>query len=988
MSDTFNTAQNAPTGRTHPQQTALPVTGLTWKREFGSGHPYDAITWERRDAKITRGDGTVVFEQKDIEVPNFWTQTALDIVASKYFRGKLGSAERETSVKQMIDRVADTISGWGFKDGYFASQEDFENFRNDLKHILVNQYAAFNSPVWFNVGVYERPQCSACFILQVEDSMESILHWYANEGWIFKYGSGSGTNLSKLRSSKEPLSRGGYSSGPVSFMKGADGVANSIRSGGTTRRAAKMVVLNADHPDIKDFIYCKQNIEEMVRTLEASGVKNSIEGELFDPYTLLPYQNANNSVRATDAFMRAVQDDKDWHLKAVTDGSVMETRKAREIMDWIADAAWHSADPGMQFDTVINDWHTCPNTGPIEASNPCSEYMHLNNSACNLASINVLKLLRNDGTVDVSLYKKIIDNIITAQEIIVGNSSYPIEEITKNAMDYRELGLGYANLGALLMNLGLPYDSDEGRTITGALTSILCGEAYKMSAKIAEITGPFAGYEKNREPMLRILKKHGTAAEELASNYRHAIGTQAVSNGNGVGNGHANGSTNGATPGIPRVTMHDGVITEVTMSTLQPSFTSLMTQSWVGELIDTSEQVWKDAHELALQNGVRNSQATVIAPTGTIAFLMDCATTGIEPDLALIKYKKLVGGGTLKLVNMQVPPALKKLGYDEKQIEDISAYILERGTIEGSPHLKEEHLPVFDCSFKAEHGNRSISYHGHLRMMAAAQPFISGAISKTVNLPESATKQDIRDAFVEAWRLGLKAIAVYRDGSKSVQPMSTSDKDKKLVEHTNGHTRVKLPDERPALTHKFTVGSHEGYLTIGMYPDTRKPAETFITIAKEGSTVSGLMDAIATLTSISLQSGVPLKTLVKRFKNMRFEPMGPTSNNDVPFASSFMDYIFTYLGQRFLSTKDQEELFGKVVNTAPITDKKETTQETTASHTVPTATLAKAEETSGWDTSSTDANTDAPTCQCGSIMFRAGSCYTCPNCFASTGVCN
>lgn len=887
--------------------------GMTWNRLFSEGHPYDAIRWEKRDARIIKGDGKVVFEQKDIEVPEFWSQTAIDIVASKYFRGQLGTPAREISVKQMVDRVADTISGWGFKDGYFATAQDYQNFKNDLKYLLVNQFAAFNSPVWFNVGVYERPQCSACFILAVEDTMQSILDWYKDEGWIFKYGSGSGTNLSKLRSSKEPLSRGGFASGPVSFMKGADGVANSIRSGGTTRRAAKMVVLNVDHPDIKDFIYCKKNIEEMTRILEASGIKNSISGDLFDPYTLLPFQNANNSVRVTDAFMRAVEEDGDWELKAVASGKPVEKFKAREVMQWIADAAWHSADPGMQYDTTINDWHTVPNSGRINASNPCSEYMHLDNSACNLASINLVKFLQEDGTLDVAGYKKTIDTMITAQEIIVGNSSYPTPKITQNALDYRELGLGYANLGALLMNLGLAYDSDEGRALAGALTSILCGEGYAQSARIAAVTGPFAGYTANREPMLGVIAKHGHAAEALLANTV-------------TGNGH-----------------------------YAP-----------GELFQTSVQVWKDAYALGEQYGYRNSQATVLAPTGTIAFLMDCSTTGVEPELALVKYKKLVGGGTLKLVNTQVPVALKRLKYDEQQINDISAYLLEKETIEGAPHIKDEHLSVFDCSFKAANGTRSIGYQGHVKMMGAAQPFISGAISKTVNLPTEATVEDIRNVFLESWKLGLKAVAVYRDGSKSVQPMSTKDTDKKLVEHANGYTRIKLPDERPSVTHKFAIGNHEGYLHVGMYPETKKVGEMFITIAKEGSTISGLLDVVATLFSMCLQSGVPLKVLVKKFKDMRFEPSGATSNDHIPFAKSFMDYIFRYLGMKFLSEKDREEIFGH--SDLPV---------------APTPEIALT------PVAPAEVFTDAPLCsECGTMMFRAGSCFSCPNCFATTGVCN
>ena len=959
--------------------------GLSWPRLFGEGDPYNAIAWERREARITKGDGKVVFEQKDIEVPSFWSQTAIDITASKYFRGKIGTPVRETSVRQMVDRVADTIAGWGLKGNYFKTPEDQQNFLYDLRFLLVNQYAAFNSPVWFNVGVYEKPQCSACFILAVEDNMESILNWYRDEGWIFKFGSGSGINLSPLRSSKESISRGGKPSGPVSFMKGADGVANSIRSGGTTRRAAKMVVLNVDHPDIKDFIYCKKNIEEMTRILEASGIKNSITGDLFDPYTLLPFQNANNSVRVTDEFMQAVENDADWDLKAVATGATVEKLKAREIMHWISEAAWHSADPGMQYDTTINDWHTVPNSGRINASNPCSEYMHLDNSACNLASINLLKFLRPDGVFDIALYKKTIETILTAQEIIVGNSSYPTPKITENAMAFRELGLGYANLGALLMNLGLAYDSDEGRVISGALTAILCGEGYAQSARIAEQTGPFSGYPKNRDAMLNVIKKHGLAAENLSQSY-HSLrslygATMPSGNGNGNGNGHAAHTV---------VNAYTGQI----VSQHIPSSNGLppvLNEPWIKDLVDTGVQVWKDAHALGEQFGYRNSQATVLAPTGTISFLMDCDTTGIEPELALVKYKKLVGGGVLKLVNNQVPPALHRLGYTEQQIKDISAYLIEKETIEGAPHLKDEHVSVFDCSFKATNGTRSISHLGHIKMMAAAQPFISGAISKTVNLPTDATVEDVHDVYMQSWRLGLKAVAVYRDGSKSVQPMSTSDGEKKntrLVEHANGYTRIKLPDERPAITHKFSIGNHEGYLNVGIYPDTGNVGEMFITIAKEGSTVSGLLDVVATLVSMCLQSGIPLKTLVKKFKDMRFEPSGITSNQNIPFAKSFIDYIFRYIGLKFLSPEDREELFGPDHGAAPTTHEvaekaMSFMQAQPSSSAAGVATLT----VSGFD-SSKESHTDAPICECGTIMFRAGSCFSCPNCFATTGVCN
>lgn len=900
---------------------ALAKEGLTWHRLFGEGDPYDAITWDRRDARITKGGGEIVFEQKDIEVPSFWSQTATDIVASKYFRGRLDSPNREWSAKQLIDRVANTISGWGLKDGYFASHEDYENFRQDLKFILINQFAAFNSPVWFNVGIYEKPQCSACFILSVKDDIHSILDWYKNEGMIFRGGSGSGINLSTLRSSKEPLSKGGYSSGPVSFMKGADGVANSIRSGGTTRRAAKMVILNSDHPDIKDFIYSKRIIEEMTKTLQASGVQNSLETNMFDPYTLLPYQNANNSVRVTDEFMNAVLEDKDWHLKAVTSGEVLETVKAREILDWCAESAWHSADPGMQYDTTINDWHTCSNTGRINASNPCSEYMHLDDSACNLASLNLLKFLKEDGSFDVDFFKKAVDTMILAQDIIVDNSSYPTEKITQNVKDYRELGLGYANLGALLMVHGLPYDSDSGRAIGGTITSLMCGEAYKMSVIIAKIKGPFAGYELNKEPMLRVLAKHTSAGDALAED-------------------------------------------------------TLARNLYQDEHLRTeSQQVWHDALELAQVQGVRNSQVTVLAPTGTIAFLMDCDTTGVEPELALIKYKKLVGGGMLKLVNNQVNIALERLGYSETEIQSIKDYLLENETIEGAPHLKQEHLPVFDCSFKATKGSRTISYMGHLKMMGAVQPFVSGAISKTVNLPNEATVEDVRNAFIEAWKSGIKAVAFYRDGSKTIQPLNTK-KDDKLVEKVNGYTRVKLPDERPSITHKFSVGSHEGYITTGLYPNTMQPGETFITIAREGSTVSGLMGTIATLISLCLQSGVPLKSLVKKFKDVKFEPAGFTSNEEIPTAKSIVDYIFRYLGKKFLSKDEQEEIFGPANPQIQI------------DYESPKAELVKFPAEGGHASGGPKIETDAMVCTCGALMFKVGSCYSCPNCFATTGVCN
>ncbi|MEK7124939.1 MAG: vitamin B12-dependent ribonucleotide reductase [Patescibacteria group bacterium] len=918
--------------------------GFTWQRLFGAGDPYDAITWEKRTAKITKSDGTVVFEQRDIEVPNFWSQTATDIVASKYFRGKLGTPEREISVKQMIDRVAKTIGSWAHQDGYFTTVQDAEHYTLDLTWLLVNQYFSFNSPVWFNVGVFERPQCSACFILAVEDNMQSILEWFRDEGIIFKGGSGSGVDVSKIRSSKEQLSKGGYSSGPVSFMKGADGVANTIRSGGTTRRAAKMVVMNVDHPDLKDFIYAKQHIENMTRVLVQNGFANTLDGDLFSPYTLLPYQNANNSVRVTDEFMHAVEQDQMWDLRARVSGETLEHVRAREIIDWIADAAWHSADPGMQYDTTINRWHTCPNAGRINASNPCSEYMHLDNSACNLASLNLLRFLSSDGRFNIELFKRAVDTVILAQDIVIDRSSYPTEKITANARAYRELGLGYANLGSLLMVLGLPYDSDEGRMLAGQITSLMCGEAYRMSGLLADVKGPYDGYAKNKEPQLNVITMHLHEAERLYAQATHSA----------VG-GH--------------------------------------------DLQIASRMVWHEALETARMNGVRNSQMTVLAPTGTIAFMMDCDTTGVEPDIALIKYKKLVGGGTLKLVNSQVPVALARLGYNEDNVQRITAHLMKHDTIEGAPGLKEKHLAVFDCAFRAANGIRSISYLGHLRMMAAAQPFISGAISKTINLPADATREDVKDAFMHGWKLGLKAIAVYRDGSKSVQPLNTKKEEKNghPADVRDGFARVRLPEERPAITHKFSVAGYEGYLTVGLYPDTQKPGETFLSIAKEGSTVSGLLNTIAILTSMCLQSGIPLKMLVRKFKDMSFAPAGFTENPDIPMAKSIIDYMFRYMGMRFLSREDRDEIFGSghaaATSTVAATDIVAPARDTNDAVVAQLASLPPLATGNGnGHHSSMSArpvsNADAPACQCGTLMVRTGACYTCPSCGTTSGVCS
>src|SRR5579885_1505786 len=721
--------------------------------------PMDEVEWELRTAVITGEDGRVVFEQRDVEVPKAWSQTATNVVVSKYFRGPLGaddahrhpaSMPRERSVRQLITRVVETITGWGERQGYFSAAEDRDTFRAELTHLLLNQKASFNSPVYFNVGIDPKPQCSACFILKVEDNMDSILNWYRNEGMIFKGGSGSGVNLSALRSCREKLSSGGTASGPLSFMKAADATAGVIKSGGKTRRAAKMVVLNADHPDIEDFIKCKVEEEKKAWALIDAGYDGSLDGPA---YSSVFFQNANNSVRVTDDFMRAVIEDGTWQTRFVTTGEVAGEYKARDLLRMISEAAHACGDPGMQIDTTINLWHTCPNSGRINASNPCSEYMHLDNSACNLASLNLMKFIDDRGEFDVRAFRHAVDVMITAQDIVVDNSSYPTDEIERNARAFRELGLGYANLGALLMALGMPYDSEQGRSYAAAVTALMTGEAYLQSARIAANIGPFAGYQLNREATLKVIERHRSHA------YR-----------------------------------------------LEPAHVPL-------DLLRAARDSWDEALKLGQQAGIRNSQATVIAPTGTIAFMMDCDTTGIEPDIALIKYKKLVGGGMLKIVNGTVPRALKRLGYDSKEIQEIVEYLDEHETIEGAPHLSDAHLPVFDCAFKPRSGSRTIHYNGHLKMMGAVQPFISGAISKTINMPAEATVDEVAEAYVTAWKLGLKAVAIYRDGSKRTQPLNTGKKEEKSPEAPRAAlgapderlSRRKLPDERRALTHKFDI---------------------------------------------------------------------------------------------------------------------------------------------------------------------------------------
>ena len=905
-----------------PKITAGAKAGIKISRYFThpGTHPYDEVEWELRNASITNEKGKVVFEQTNVEIPKSWSLMATQVVVSKYFRGPLGTPQREHSVRQMISRVVDTITGWGRKDGYFASDDDAQAFADELTHILVHQKACFNSPVWFNCGIEEKPQCSACFILAVEDTMDSILDWYRKEGVIFKGGSGSGVNLSKIRSSKEQLAGGGTASGPVSFMKAADASAGVIKSGGKTRRAAKMVVLNVDHPDIEEFIKCKVEEEKKAWALIEAGYDSSLDGPA---YGSVFFQNANNSVRVTDEFMRAVQEDREWQTKYVKNDQPCDTYKARDLLRMIAESTYFCGDPGMQYDSTINDWHTCSNTARINASNPCSEYMHLDNSACNLASLNLLKYLRDDGVFDTEAFRRAVDIVILAQDILVDNSSYPTAEITANAHAFRELGLGYANLGALLMSLGLPYDSDAGRAYAAAVTALMSGEGYLQSSRVAAATGTFDGYAINRQPMLRVLNKHRSQAYKISTAH------------------------------VPL------------------------------DLLTAAREAWDQTCGEAEKHGVKNSQISVLAPTGTIAFMMDCDTTGVEPDIALIKYKKLVGGGLLKIVNNTVPRALKRLGYDIKQIQDIVEYIEEHETIEGAPHLKDDDLPVFDCAFKPVNGMRSIQYMGHVKMMGAVQPFISGAISKTINMPTDATVEDIMHAYMESWRLGLKAVAIYRDGSKRTQPLNTAkdSEEKKIsvVETKEARPlRRKLPDERPSITHKFDIAGHEGYIHVGKYDDGQ-PGEIFIRMSKEGSTISGLMDSFATAISMALQYGVPLQVLVDKFSHTRFEPSGFTKNPDIPMAKSIMDYIFRWLASKFLDGDAQHD--AGIIQRDGVEEPQQKKVVSIASYPprggAPVATISSV--TSLYQQ-------DAPPCpDCGAIMIRSGACYKCLNCGAVSG---
>jgi ribonucleoside-diphosphate reductase alpha chain len=902
------------------------TAGAAVKRYFTipGREPFEELEWELRDAFIA-GKDKPTFEQKGVEFPKFWSQTATNIVAQKYFRGRMSSPERESSVKQMIGRVVDTIAGWGRDGGYFATEDEAETFEAELKFILVNQLAAFNSPVWFNVGFEEKPQCSACFILSIDDSMESILDWIRREGVIFRGGSGSGVNLSHLRSSKEQLSKGGYASGPVSFMRGADASAGTIKSGGKTRRAAKMVVLDVDHPDIEEFIWCKAREEQKARVLEQAGYDMSLDSP---DWASIQYQNANNSVRITDAFVEAVEAGAEWNLTARTDGSVVETVDAKKLMRDIAEAAWQSADPGVQYDTTINKWHTLPNTSRINASNPCSEYMSIDDSACNLASLNLMKFRREDGELDVEAFEHAVDTVFLAQEIAVGYSSYPTPEIERNAKAYRQLGLGYANLGALLMSRGLPYDSDDGRAYAAAITALMTGRAYRKSAEIAARMGAFAGHQPNAAPMLGVMSMHRAAVGNIEN-----------------------------------------------------------TESVPADLLGACRKAWDDVLDLGEVHGFRNAQSTVLAPTGTISFMMDCDTTGVEPDFSLVKSKKLVGGGEITIVNKTVPMALDKLGYAPDEVKEIEAYIDERNTIVSAPYVKSEHYPVFDCAI----GDRAIHYTGHVKMMGAVQPFISGAISKTVNLPETATVDEVAQLYVESWKLGVKAIAIYRDNCKVAQPLSgKADASQTLpvgaptvaappVPLTQ---RRRLPEDRTEVGRKFRVGDYEGYIHVGLYDDGT-PGDIFIDIAKEGTTLAGLMNSFMISVSLGLQYGVPLEVYVSKFAHMRFEPSGMTNDPDIRVAKSIVDYVFRWMGKKFLTIDQQEEIG---VLSPEVRARLAQSYAALEGGATPEAAPVAGEVAPPGQTALFNNWEDAVECaKCGGRMVRTGSCYTCRDCGTNTG---
>jgi ribonucleoside-diphosphate reductase alpha chain len=927
--------------------------------------PYDEVRWERRDARIVNlRDGHVAFEQLGVEVPESWSVNATNILAQKYFRGSLGTPEREWSLRQVVDRVVDTITAWGMKDGYFVDGAEADTFRDELKHLIIHQKAAFNSPVWFNIGVLGVPQqASACFILSVDDSMDSILNWYTEEGTIFKGGSGAGVNLSRIRSSHELLKGGGTASGPVSFMRGADASAGTIKSGGKTRRAAKMVILDVDHPDIEDFIWCKAIEERKARVLRDSGFDMDLDGA--DSHSL-QYQNANNSVRVTDEFMQAVIDGGDWDLRARTDDSVVRKVPAKDLFRQISHAAWECADPGMQFDTTINAWHTSPVTGRINGSNPCSEYMHIDNSACNLASLNLMKFLNDDNTFATEDFRAGIKAIFTAQEILVGNADYPTEPIAENSRRFRQLGLGYANLGALLMANGLPYDSAEGRAWAGAITALMTGHAYAISARTAARMGPFAGFHENADAMVDVLRKHQAAAAQIDEE-------------------------------------------------LVPP-----------ELLSAAQESWDEAVELAELYGVRNAQASVLAPTGTIGLLMDCDTTGVEPDLGLVKTKKLVGGGTMSIVNQTVPRALVRLGYNAGQVADIVVHIDQHKTIVGAPHLSIDHLPVFACSM----GDNTIHYSGHIKMMGAVQPFISGAISKTTNMPEDVTVEDVEQLHIDAWKLGIKAIAIYRDNCKVAQPLSTTKeevasgdaappgseaeaRDRRMANRIAelesalvlakqresdpvvvGAVRERLPRRRLSKTFAFRVADCEGYVTVGEYEDGR-PGEVFIKVSKQGSTLAGIMDAFSISISLGLQHGVSLATYVRKYSNMKFEPAGLTDDPDLRLATSLMDYMFRRMALDYLSYDDRLEL--GVLSTSERTQPtlpgvEETTTPTSGmvddgmAERYAAGAFNPAMQVAGIPLLARGELRDAPYCySCGDAMQRSGSCYVCGSCGTTSG---
>ena len=886
------------------------------------------LDWEQRDARITDWrDGSVSFEQADVEFPVNWSINATNIVAQKYFRGTLGTPEREWSLRQVVSRVVNTIADWGDGDGYFSDEAESASFRAELTWLLFHQRVSFNSPVWFNIGVPGVPQqASACFILSVEDTIDGILNWYAEEGRIFKGGSGAGANLSRLRSSKENLRGGGEASGPVSFMRGADASAGTIKSGGKTRRAAKMVILDADHPDISEFVWCKAREEDKARVLRDAGYDMDLDGP--DSFSI-QYQNANNSVRLTDDFMRAVVADKTWDLKARTTGKTTETIRARDLWHDLADAAWQCADPGLQFDTTINAWHTTPNSGRINASNPCSEYLHLDNSACNLASINLLSFLADDGAFDVDGFRQAVTVTFTAQDILVSHADYPTESIESTSHRFRQLGLGYTNLGATLMALGHPYDSEKGRAVAAAITALMSGQAYATSGTLAARMGPFVGFADNEAATISVLNKHRNAVL--------------------------------------------GLDAEVVPS----------------ELLTAARRAWDEAVEHAESVGVRNAQATVLAPTGTISFMMDCDTTGIEPDLGLVKYKKLVGGGMMTIINQTFPRALERLGYDGTEIEAISAYVVEHSSILGAPHIRDSHLDVFACSM----GDNPIHQDGHVRMMAAVQPFLSGAISKTVNLPTDVSIADIEDLHMLAWELGLKSVAVYRDNCKVAQPLSVGQHDDAtrdeqlataveaaLAELPRSPEREFLPRQRSSRTFSFRVGDFHGFMTVGQYPDGR-PGEIFLTVAKQGSTLAGIMDAFAISVSHGLQYGVPLRAYVEAYVNVRFEPAGITDDPDLRIATSLVDYVFRRLALEYLSLDERTAL--GVLSTGERTEPTLPGMETAAA---PTAMSSDVVPSQTVQTQTKPASADAPLCfTCGDVMAKAGSCYVCRSCGTTSG---